>query len=169
LLKVAGIGCFATSKRQAIGQQMLVKTILNRCQRFKRFVYGKVRFVTQAGRDSLEVEMKPRKGSVALCSCCHQAAPCYDHASEPRRFEFVPLWGYAVFLVYVMRRVDCSRCGVKVEEVPWADGKHQCTKAYMQFLASWARSLSTKQRAFKYRGKSLPVEPVVEREVAHRI
>ncbi len=121
---------------------MLVKTILNRCQRFKRFVYGKVRFVTQGGRDSLEVELKPRKGSVALCSCCHQAAPCYDHASEPRRFEFVPLWGYAVFLVYVMRRVDCPRCGVKVEEVPWADGKHQLTKAYMQFLASWARSLS---------------------------
>ena len=121
---------------------MLVKTILNRCERFKRFVYGQVRFVTQAGRDSLEVEVKPRKGSVALCSCCHQAAPCYDHASEPRRFEFVPLWGYEVFLVYVMRRVDCPRCGVKIEEVPWADGKHQCTKTYMQFLASWARSLS---------------------------
>ena len=24
-----------------------------------------------------------------------------------------------------MRRVDCPRCGVTVERVPWADGKHQ--------------------------------------------
>lgn len=151
---------------------MLVKTILNRCQRFKRFVYGKVRFVTRAGRDVLEVEMKPRKGSVALCSCCHQAAPCYDHASEPRRFEFVPLWGYAVFLVYVMRRVDCPRCGVKVEEVPWADGKHQLTKAYMQFLASWARSLSwtevSKRFQTSWEKVFHAVEYVVEWGLQHR-
>lgn len=121
---------------------MLVKTILNHCQKFKCFVYGKVRFVPHGALSCLEVEVKPRKGSAAVCSCCHQAAPCYDCAKEPRRFEFVPLWGFAVFFVYFMRRVDCPHCGVKVEEVPWADGKHQCTKTYMQFLASWARSLS---------------------------
>jgi transposase len=27
----------------------------------------------------------------------------------------------------MMRRVDCRRCGVTVELVPWADGKHQLT------------------------------------------
>lgn len=151
---------------------MLVKTILNRCERFKCFVYGQVRFVTQAGQDSLEVAIKPRKGSAAVCSCCHQAAPCYDHASEPRRFEFVPLWGYAVFLVYVMRRVDCPRCGVKVEEVPWADGKHQLTKTYMQFLASWARSLSWTDvsRRFQTSWEKVfhAVEYIVEWGLQHR-
>jgi hypothetical protein len=29
-----------------------------------------------------------------------------------------------------MRRVDCRACGVRVEELPWAIGKHQLTKAY---------------------------------------
>jgi hypothetical protein len=29
-----------------------------------------------------------------------------------------------------MRRVDCPRCGVKVESVPWAQGKHSCCDAY---------------------------------------
>ena len=151
---------------------MVVKTILNHCQRFKCFVYGKVRFVTQEGRESLEVEVKPRKGSAAVCSCCHKAAPCYDHASEPRRFEFVPLWGFAVFLVYVMRRVDCPRCGVKVEEVPWADGKHQLTKTYMQFLASWARSLSWTDvsRRFQSSWEKVfhAVEYIVEWGLRHR-
>ena len=33
-----------------------------------------------------------------------------------------------------MRRVHCRHCGaVVVEEVPWGDGKHTLTKAYMLF------------------------------------
>src|ERR1039458_7092215 len=36
---------------------------------------------------------------------------------------------------------------VLVEEVPWSDGKHQLTKAYMLFLARWARKLSWKETA----------------------
>ncbi len=47
-----------------------------------------------------------------------------------------------------MRRVDCRRCGaVIVEEVPWGDGKRTLTKAYMLFLARWARHLSWKETA----------------------
>ena len=40
-----------------------------------------------------------------------------------RCFEFIPLWGFLVFLLYRMQRVDCRNCGVVVEEVPWGDGK----------------------------------------------
>ena len=47
-----------------------------------------------------------------------------------------------MFLVYVMRRVDCLRCGVRVEAVPWAEGKNQLTTTYAWFLASWAKRLS---------------------------
>ena len=69
------------------------------------------------------------QGSAAICSRCHQAAPRYDELAE-RRFEFIPLWGFFVFLLYTMRRVDCRRCGaVVVEEVPWGDGKRTLTKA----------------------------------------
>ena len=47
-----------------------------------------------------------------------------------------------------MRRVDCRRCAaVIVEEVPWGDGKRTLTKAYMLFLARWARRLSWKETA----------------------
>jgi transposase len=70
----------------------------------------------------------------------------YDHLPE-RCFEFIPLWGFLVFLLYRMRRVDCRNCGVVVEEVPWGDGKHQLTRAYMLFLARWARKLSWKETA----------------------
>jgi len=67
-----------------------------------------------------------------------------------RRFEFIPIWGYAVMLLYAMRRVQCARCGVKVEQVPWAFGKHSLTKAYMVYLAHWARKLSWKETASSF-------------------
>jgi transposase len=57
-----------------------------------------------------------------------------------------------VFLLYTMRRVDCRRCdAVIVEEVPWGDGKRTLTKAYMLFLARWARRLSWKETAEAFR------------------
>ena len=115
-------------------------TILNRCHRFQGFVYQHARF--RPDKKSIEVSLRPRKGSAAICSRCHQTAPGYDQLAE-RRFEFIPLWGFFVFLVYAMRRVDCRRCeAVVVEEVPWGNGKHQLTNVYMLFLARWARRLS---------------------------
>ena len=67
-----------------------------------------------------------------------------------RRFEFIPIWGFAVMLVYAMRRVQCRQCGVKVESVPWATGKHTQTQAYMLYLAHWARKLSWKDVAVSF-------------------
>jgi hypothetical protein len=115
-------------------------TILNQCQRFPGFVYQRARF--SSDRRSIEIRLRPRKGSKAICSRCHQPAPGYDQLAE-RPFEFIPVWGFLVFLLYAMRRVECRRCrAVVVEEVPWADGKHTLTKVYMLFLARWARRLS---------------------------
>jgi hypothetical protein len=36
------------------------------------------------------VDVRPREGSAAVCSGCHQPAPGYDHLPE-RCFEFIPL------------------------------------------------------------------------------
>jgi transposase len=128
---------------------MELLTILNRCHHFRGFVYQHARF--SADKRSVEVAVRPRRGSAAICSRCHQPAPGYDQLGE-RRFEFIPLWGFLVFLLYAMRRVDCRRCGaVVVEEVPWGDGKRTLTKAYMLFLARWARRLSWKETAAVFR------------------
>ncbi len=119
---------------------MQLKTILNRVQKQRSFVYGPTRLV-QGARVAIEVEVRARANSRAQCSGCGCPAPRYD-TLPARRFAFVPLWGIAVFLVYAMRRVSCARCGVRVESVPWARGKHQLTDSYAWFLARWARRLS---------------------------
>lgn len=115
-------------------------TLLNRCYRFKGFIYERANF-SGAQRNAIEVGIRARRNCRPYCSGCGRRGPCYDHLPE-RRFEFIPIWGFAVFFVYARRRVDCKRCGVVAELLPWAHGKHTLTDAYMQFLANWARKLS---------------------------
>lgn len=123
------------------------------------------------GTKTIEIDVRPRQGSKPRCSGCGQPATIYDHR-DCRRFEFIPIWGYAVFLLYCMRRVDCQRCGVKVEEVPWGTGKHTLCKAYMLYLAHWARKLSWKETAQSFHTSwdkvVQSVEYVVQWGLAHR-
>jgi transposase len=132
--------------------QLQLKTILNHVHPLKRFVYADVQLV--AGRGSRQAQIhariEPRKNSQARCSGCGQPGPTYDHLHE-RRFEFVPLWSLLVFLLYTPRRVECQKCGIHVEAMPWAHGKSCMTTVYMSFLATWARRLSWTETARAFR------------------
>lgn len=123
---------------------MLLTRLLNACHHFPGFVYARAQL--RQDSNTIEVQVRPRLGSQPRCSGCGHPAPGYDRLTE-RRFAFIPLWGYAVVLLYVMRRVECRACGVKVEQVPWARGKHTLTEAYLLFLAHWARKLSWSETA----------------------
>src|SRR5271168_582152 len=150
---------------------MRLPRILNQCHPIPGFVYGRASFADD--EQSILIPVRPRKGSAAVCSGCHQPAPGYDRLPE-RRFEFIPFWGFLVFLLYQMRRVDCPRCqAVVVEEVPWGDGKRTLTRAYMLFLARWARRLSWKETAEAFRTSWDKVFDAVEHVVTfgleHRV
>ena len=150
---------------------MQLKTILNRVQKFKSFVYGKISWLEYGQRLELVVEVEPRANSKAVCSGCNLPGPGYD-TLDTRLFEFVPIWNIPVFFAYAMRRVDCERCGVTVETVPWAEGKHTLTKTYMHFLANWAKKISWKETAASFRTTwekvFHSVEWAVEWGLAHR-
>lgn len=119
----------------------------------------------------LEVEVRPHGRSRARCSKCLKKRPGYD-TLRARRFAFVPLWGILVYLVYSMRRVDCPRCGVVVEAVPWAQGKQRMTKAYAWFVARWAKRLSWQEVATVFHTSwdtvFRSVEMAVQWGLAHR-
>ena len=69
---------FAATRSRA----MELITILNRCHRFRGFVYQHAHF--SADKKSIEVAVRPRKGSAAVCSRCHLPAPGYDQLAERR-------------------------------------------------------------------------------------
>ena len=124
---------------------MFITRVLNKCHHFPGFVYGTARF--SGDGQSILIPIRPRKGSRATCSGCHRPAAGYDQLRPPRQFEFMGIWGFLVYFIYSMRRVDCKRCGIVVEEVPWGMGKHSLTKVYMHFPGHWARKLSWKETA----------------------
>jgi transposase len=149
---------------------MRVITVLNRCTEFKRFVLEGSHL---DGHGRLMVGVRPRRNSKAACGSCGQLSPTYDTAPEARQFEFVPLWGFPVFLRYRMRRVSCKTCErVVVEKVPWSTGKHHLTDIYRCFLARWARKLSWTEvaRSFQTSWDKVyhSVQYVVEYGLAHR-
>jgi transposase len=129
---------------------MQLKTILNRVHKFKSFVYGNIVWLDEGENLALLIQLVARANSKPICSGCDKPGPGYD-TLPPRMFEFVPFWGIAIFFAYALRRVNCPRCGVKVEKVPWADGKSTMTKTYMQYLATWAKRLSWKETAVAFR------------------
>ena len=120
---------------------MRIQTILNRVEKFKPFVVDGASLEQREDGPALVFRMRPRKNGRAFCSGCGRPGPVYDGLEE-RRFEYVPIWGILVFLAYRMRRVNCKRCGVTVEMVPWCDGKNQLTTTYRWFLSTWAKRLS---------------------------
>jgi transposase len=132
--------------KKTMEPKMLIKTLLNQVQKFKSFVYSDVYLSKNKGQDAIEIRVSPRKNAKPICSGCHQTASLYGKLDE-RLFEFIPIWGFPVFLRYQMRRVNCKTCGVLVEQLPWADGKRQLTKTYMQFLARWAKKMSWQEVA----------------------
>lgn len=120
---------------------MRIITLLNKCDPLKSFVYKKEHYEQKNGHEVLIIQIVPRKNSKPICSVCKGRSSIYDH-QQPRDFQFVPLWGIQVFFRYQLRRVNCNQCGVKVEQVPWSQGKHTLTTTYAQFLAHWAKKLS---------------------------
>ena len=125
---------------------MLIKTLLNKVERFKSFIYGNSRISTVDGFEALVIDIKPRKSSKPECPECGKRGKAYD--TQPARlFEYVPIWTVKVFFRYSPRRVACPACGIRVEAMPWGYGKEQMTISYQVYLARWARRLSWKETA----------------------
>jgi len=124
-----------------------IETLLNRVYWIKSFVYVEVSIQRIGRRDAIVVDIKARQNSLPACSRCGKTGQIYDHMPNHRQFEFIPLWNIPVYFHYTMRRVDCEECGVRVERVPWAEGKSPVTKPFALFLARWAKRLSWKETA----------------------
>ena len=129
---------------------MQLKTLLNHVYKHQSFVYTDVKLTRAKDPSILHVHIQPRRHSRPICSGCGQRRAGYDTLA-PRCFEFIPVWGILVYFVYAMRRVNCPTCGIKVETVPWAQGKRTVTTAYAWFLARWAKRLSWAQVAEAFR------------------
>lgn len=130
---------------------MRIRTLLNKFEYLKSFVYKKEYIEKKGDQERLIIEISARKNGKPICSVCGEHHSIYDHKANTRDFEFVPLWGMPTFFRYRMRRVNCPNCGVRIEQVPWAKGKSPVTNTYGQFLAHWAKKLSWQEVAQSFK------------------
>ena len=125
---------------------MLIKTLLNKVERFKSFIYGTASFIVVNGGDALVIDIEPRRNSQPICPECHKRRSTHDRQPS-RLFEYLPIWTFKVYFRYAPRRVKCPIHGVKVEALPWGYGKERMTFSYQVYLARWAKRLSWQETA----------------------
>jgi transposase len=127
--------------------QLTVKTLLRQVQDFCGFAIRQVRQNITAAGPRIDVELAADSRRPPLCSCCKKPGHRHDQTRR-REWLFVPLWNIPVYLHYTPRRVVCATHSVvKVEWMPWSQGKSPYSKACMHFLATWAKRLSWSQTA----------------------
>ncbi len=125
---------------------MLIKTLLNKVERFKSFVYGATQVMLVDGVEALVIDIEARRNSSPICPECGKRQRMYDR--QPQRFfEYIPVWSFKTYFRYAPRRVRCPDHGVKVEALPWAYGKERMTFSYQVYLSRWAKRLSWKETA----------------------
>ena len=77
---------------------MLIKTVLNRIEKFKSYVYGEVTIDERDGMTAVVIDIRARKNSPAICSLCGERRAGYDRL-ESRLYEYVPCGGSRYFSV----------------------------------------------------------------------
>lgn len=118
---------------------MLVESIIRKTLGLKRHCVKKV----TEENGGVMVYLIPDKRCKIVCSSCGRQGPGYDTLKE-RHWKHVPLWGIPVTLVYSPRRVECSTCGIRVEEIPWTQGKSPLSLPLSMVLATWSKFVSWK-------------------------
>lgn len=82
--------------------------------------------VTITGTD-VEVRVRLRARTLT-CECGYSTRATYDRAR--RRWRHLDLVKRKLWLVYEIRRLDCPRCGVRTETVPWARPRARHTRDF---------------------------------------
>lgn len=78
---------------------------------------------------------------IARCSGCGcRVRRLYDRRLG-RRWRHLDLGGMRVELRYDLRRVDCPRCGIRVELVPWAEPDSKFTRPFEEQVAYLAQRM----------------------------
>jgi transposase len=146
---------------------MLVESIVRKTLGLKRHCVKKVK----EEQGQLMVYLIPDKRYKLICSQCGEQGPGYDTLTE-RRWKHVPLWGIPVVLIYAPRRVECAGCGIKVEKIPWTQGKSPHSLALSVFLATLAKDVAWQVvgRLFGFHWNTVrkAVKDVVDYGLKHR-
>jgi transposase len=153
---------FAKTRRGGT-TEVLIETFIRKQLRLKAHTVTKV----EEAEECMTVHMDRLGCRLLRCGVCRQRCrEVYDVGKE-RTWRDLSMRKLPLWLVYRPRRVDCPRCGVRVEDFPWAEPWARVTTALAKAVAVLARELSWQGTARQYGLNWKSVATIVKRAVQY--
>jgi transposase len=109
-----------------------------------------------------------RLGSRLLrCGVCRQRCRKVHSVCKRREWRDLSMRKLPLILRYRPRRMECPRCGVRVEDFPWAEPWARTTRTLSYAVAGLARELSWQGTARQYGLNWKSVATIVKRTVRY--
>jgi transposase len=154
---------FPTKEYERTRTEVLIETFIRKQLHLKAHTVTKVEetdecmlvWIDQLGRRLLR------------CGVCRQRCLEVHDIRKEREWRDLSMRKLALKLRYRPRRVECPRCGVRVEDFPWAEPWARVTAALSNAVAVLARELSWQGTARQYGLNWKSVATIVKRAVQY--
>jgi transposase len=154
---------FFRPNNERIGFKVLIETLIRKQLRLKAHTVTKVE--EQDGRMAISIDRLGRR--LLRCGVCRRRCLEVHDIRKEREWRDLPMRKSTLTLRYRPRRVECPRCGVRVEEFPWAEPWARVTPSLFNAVARMARELSWQGTARQYGLNWKSVATIVKRAVAY--
>ena len=152
---------FPTKEYERTRTEVLIETFIRKQLRLKAHTVTKVEETDECMRVYID-----RLGKRLLrCGVCRQRCQEVHDIRKERVWRDLSMRKLPLKLLYRPRRVECPRCGVRVEDFPWAEPWARVTTALSNAVAVLARELSWKGTAREYGLNWKSVATIVKRAV----
>jgi transposase len=140
---------------------VLVETFLRKQLRLKAHTVKQV----EETEKFMVVHIDRLGGRLLRCGVCRQRCRKVHGVRKQREWRDLSMRKLPLKLRYRPRRVECPRCGVRVEDFPWAEPWARVTTALSNAVAVLARELSWQGTARQYALNWKTVATIVKRAV----
>ena len=154
---------FPTKEYERTRTEVLIETFIRKQLRLKAHTVTKV----EESDDGMLVYIDRLGSRLLRCGVCrHRCREVYD-VRPMREWRDLAMRKLPLILCYRPRRVECPRCGVRVEDFPWAEPWARVTTALANAVAVLARELSWQGTARQYGLNWKSVATIVKRAVRY--
>ena len=154
---------FPTKEYERTRTEVLIETFIRKQLRLKAHTVTKV----EESDDCMLVYIDRLGGRLLRCGVCRQRCREVYDVRPMREWRDLAMRKSPLILCYRPRRVECPRCGVRVEDFPWAEPWARVTTALANAVAVLARELSWQGTARQYGLNWKSVATIVKRAVRY--
>jgi transposase len=152
---------FTTNERKRI--EVLVETFIRKQLGLKAHTVTKV----EQTEEFMIIHIDRLGDRLLRCGLCRQRCREVHSVGKEREWRDLSMRKLPMKLRYRPRRVKCPRCGVRVEDFPWAEPWARVTTTLANAVARLARELSWQGTARQYELNWKSVATIVKRAVQY--